>query len=257
MGRLLPFVLCASWCWPGTVDVMSGSFLSRGGEEWGRPAAFARRLRTAAVLRGAAACFTVVALGGLWFLLRSDMSLLLLVVLPAGVAAALMVLRSARAAYGRLSAGITAERQVARVLRRMRPGLLAHGVVFDGAGGDADHVVVGPYLAVVETKYGNGPWVRSGNSVRVGRNRLRRDPCRQAAGQAAALRRTVGKTGNTRGVWVDAVVCVPGLTDRPFQDAGAWVCSARDLRGVLDSLPRRLTPAETRNMVEVLRRCQP
>ena len=233
---------------------MAGKFLSRRGEVWGRPAAFARRLRTAAVLRGTAACFSIVALVGLWFLQRSHMSLLLVSVLAAGVLAALLVLRSVRGSYARLSAGINAERQVARVLRRMRPGLLAHGLMFDGPGGDADHVVAGPYLAVVETKYGNGPWVRNGDSVRVGRNWLHRDPCRQAAAQAAALRRTLG---GGAGVRPDAVVCVPGLTDPPFQQAGAWVCSLRDLRNVLDSLPRRLTPAETGTTIEALRRSLP
>ena len=170
--------------------------------------------------------------------------------------AALLVLRSAKGSYARLTAGITAERQVARILRRMRPGLVAHGLMFDGAGGDADHVLAGPYLAVVETKYGNGHWVRNGDRVRVGRNWLHRDPCRQATAQAAALRRTLKGSGGA-GVRPDAVVCVPGLTDPPFQQSGAWVCSLRDLRGVLDSLPRRLTSAETRTTIEVLRRSMP
>ena len=232
--------------------------MSRNGEEWGRPAAFARRLRTTAVLKGAAACFSIVALVAavLWFLQRNGLHPALLAVSAVGAMAALLVLRSARGSYARLTAGINAERQVARVLRRMRPGLLAHGLMFDGPGGDADHVVAGPYLAVVETKYGNGHWVRNGDRVRVGRNWLHRDPCRQATAQAAALRRTLKGSGGA-GVRPDAVVCVPGLTDPPFQQSGAWVCSLRDLRGVLDSLPRRLTPAETRTTIEVLRRSMP
>ena len=237
---------------------MTGKFLSRSGEEWGRPAAFARRLRTTAVLKGAAACFTIVALGGagLWFLQRNGLHPTLLAVLGSAAAVSVWVLRTARGSYARLSAGINAERQVARVLRRMRPGLLAHGLMFDGPGGDADHVVAGPYLAVVETKYGNGHWVRNGDRVRVGRNWLHRDPCRQAAGQAAALRRTLDSRG-AGGVQPDAVVCVPGLTNPPFQQSGAWVCSLRDLRGVLDSLPRRLAPAETVTTIEALRRSLP
>ncbi|GAA4337564.1 hypothetical protein GCM10023178_50740 [Actinomadura luteofluorescens] len=88
-------------------------------------------------------------------------------------------------------------------------------------------------------KTGHGRVSAEGGTMRVGKRVLHGDPARQAANQARRLSRKLG--GRT----VLAVVCVPGMRNRPFSTpAGVWVCSARDLQAVLDRAPRVFGAAE-------------
>lgn len=51
--------------------------------------------------------------------------------------------------------GARSERRVAKAIVSARPRIVIHGALL-GAGGDADHVVLGPVAVAVETKTGYG-----------------------------------------------------------------------------------------------------
>jgi hypothetical protein len=98
------------------------------------------------------------------------------------------------------------------------------------AGGDADHIVLGPMCAVVETKYAKGVVKPVKGGLTASGKRIPRDPVSQARRQAAALRRVSG-------VWTEAVVCVTGMTNKPFVEGGVTVCSLDDLPRIVASMP--------------------
>jgi hypothetical protein len=126
------------------------------------------------------------------------------------------------------SAGLRAERQVGAVLESCGATAVLHSVQL-GAGGDVDHIVLGPVVVAVETKAGSGKVSYRDDRVTVGRKVLRGNPVRQARRQAVALRGRVG-------VRVDAVVCVVGMSNSPFVVEGVHVCSVDDLVSLLGSL---------------------
>ena len=135
----------------------------------------------------------------------------------------------------RAAIGARSERQVRAAVRRTGAVAAAYGLVLGGRGGDCDAVVFtrGGGAAAIEVKTGHGPVVVDGGTMRVGNRTLHGDPVRQAENQARRLSRKL------RGGTVQAVVCVPGMTNRPFTtQTGVWVCSADDLKGVLDRAPR-------------------
>jgi hypothetical protein len=128
--------------------------------------------------------------------------------------------------------GVKAERVTAKALRNSRCSELVHGALI-GAGGDADHIVLGPMLAVVETKSGAGVVQVKAGRVQVGARVLPGDPASQVRRQATSL-------GRIAGAWADAVVCVPGMINQPLHVDGVTICSARDLPGVIAGLPHRV-----------------
>lgn len=133
------------------------------------------------------------------------------------------------------SIGARSEREVRAAVRRTGAVAAAYGLVLGDKGGDCDAVVFtgGGGAAAIEVKTGHGPVSVDGGTMRVGRRTLHGDPVRQAANQARRLSRRL------RGGTVLAVVCVPGMANRPFStDTGVWVCSAGDLKGVLARAPR-------------------
>ena len=148
----------------------------------------------------------------------------------AAVAWYLMV--TARTKFSKASVGARSERRVAQEINRQNPVGLGNSLLL-GAGGDADHVVVGPWLVAVETKTGHGHVVASGQTLRAGKRTIPGDPVAQSKRQAAAV-------GRVAGTYCDAVVCIPDMTNAPFVDRGVTVCSLRDLGQVLRSTPARL-----------------
>jgi len=134
--------------------------------------------------------------------------------------------------------GADSERTVGKTLERAKLGHVIHGLDL-GAGGDADHMLIGHVLAVVETKTGRGEVSYKDGSMSAGSRTIPGDPVRQAQRQAAAARRYTGQ-------WANAIVCVPGMTNHPFRagDGETIVCSEKDLIAVLRSLPQRLTSHE-------------
>jgi hypothetical protein len=134
--------------------------------------------------------------------------------------------------------GAQSERTVGRTLERAKLGHVLHGLDL-GAGGDADHMLIGHVLAVIETKTGRGEVRYKDGSMSAGSRTIPGDPVRQAQRQAAASRRHTG-------LWTNAIVCVPGMTNHPFRagDGETIVCSEQDLAAVLRSLPQRLSATE-------------
>lgn len=200
--------------------------------EYGRPAEHVSQLWRAEVTRAA------VVVGGAIVLVVAGLAFggrMLAVGAIAAVAAVAWVNAAVQPKVGRLTAGRNAERLAARALRRSGVTAVLHGYDLDGRGGDADHVVVGPVLAVVETKHGRGKVsVGRDGAVTVGGKRLPRDPLEQARRQAGKLSRRIGRQ-------VSPVVCITETSSRPFQRSGVWVCAAADLPAVLRSLPTVLT----------------
>jgi len=141
--------------------------------------------------------------------------------------------KDAAAVADRRRRGAQAEDTVVAALTRAGVTLVVNGVELD-AGGDADHVVVHERapgtgaVAVVETKAGGGTVRVHGQSLATGKagRVIPGDPIGQALRQAGALARKTGLP-------VTAVVCVPGMTNRPFWERGAVVCGARDLGAVV------------------------
>ncbi|WP_433467309.1 nuclease-related domain-containing protein [Spirillospora sp. CA-128828] len=220
--------------------------------EVGRAGAFVSRQmwrhRTVGSLYAAAAVALAVAAAGCFLgLLVFDASVPRVLAAIAGVAAlvgcgyawirATRVLRQAR----RSAIGARSEREVRAAVRHTGSIAAAYGLVLGNRGGDCDTVVFtrGGGAAAIEVKTGHGQVSADNGTMRVGARVLHGDPVRQAANQARRLSRKMG--GRT----VLAVVCVPGMRNRPFTAAnGVWVCSAKDLKGVLDRAPRVFRAAE-------------
>lgn len=165
---------------------------------------------------------------------------------PLLAAAALLLLYSLfqaskeHAATTKARVGATNESRVARVLSKMGPTYLINSAML-GAGGDADHVLIGPCLAVVETKSGHGPLSVRGRSLVVGARPIPGDPVAQAKRQAAAMSKLAG-------VYCDAIVCVADTTTPPQIDRGVTICSLAQLQGVVSALPTRVSAIEATNL---------
>lgn len=148
---------------------------------------------------------------------------------------------SARARFGADN-----ESRVARVLSKTNTDYLINSAML-GAGGDADHVLLGPCLAVVETKSGRGPLTVRTNSLVSGTKTIPGDPVSQAKRQAAALSRIAG-------TYCDAIVCVADSTTPPQVDRGVTLCSLSQLQGVIAALPARLSRQAAANLNDQVRR---
>lgn len=144
----------------------------------------------------------------------------------------------------RARVGATNESRVARALLRMNFNNLANSAML-GVGGDADHVVMGPCLVVIETKTGRGPLSVRGRSLVVGARTIPGDPVSQAKRQAMAV-------GRIAEMFCDAVVCVPDATGPVRSDRGVTICSLAQLGQVLRALPARLSPQDAANLNERL-----
>lgn len=216
---------------------------TRGTLERGRPARHARGMARRAALAAAAwtGVAAVAAAATFWLLPATVVGA---VAAAVAVAAALAAAARNRGVAARARAGVRSEDRVRPVLARMRPAAVVHGAVL-GAGGDADHVVLGPCAAVVETKTGRGAVEVRGSAMRVGGRPVPGDPVAQARRQAAALRRRAG-------VWVDAVVCVVDATSPPQPVDGVWVCGLADLPRVLDRLDTRVDDDTARRVASAL-----
>lgn len=141
-------------------------------------------------------------------------------------------------ARARVQAGVGAEKRAAAALNDTSCYAVVHNVELGSATtGDVDHVVVGPPLAVVETKTGSGRLTlqlhRDGDG---GRRRLVLDgqpipggPLEQAATKAGELSRLLDQP-------VDPVVCIVNAEGGPVEVAGTTVCSADTLCEALAGL---------------------
>lgn len=141
-----------------------------------------------------------------------------------------------KVAYLKARAGLRTEQRVARVVERCGAAFVLHGALLGERAGDADHVLLGPCVVVVESKSGRGRISYRDGVMHAGPRRLPRDPVRQVRVQRDLLAARAGCR-------VDAVVCVADSTSPARQYDGVWVCSLVDLPGVLASLPARVGDA--------------
>lgn len=214
--------------------------------EVGRAGAFVSeqkwRRRAGGALHAAAAVLSaVIAVGCLVIMALADMPVLRALAAATGAFALAGCLygwtrsRQGLRRAGQAAVGARSEREVRAAVRRTRSFAAAYGLVLGARGGDCDVVVFtgGGGAAAIEVKTGHGVVTVVGDTMRVGQRELQKSPARQAANQARLLSRKLDRKA------VLAVVCVPGMTNRPFTTSkGVWVCSAGDLAMVLDHAPR-------------------
>jgi len=211
----------------------------------GTPGGFARKLSWRYRLRASASAFAAtVPLFTLYQFdfLRADTRVMLALLVASSVAGGLARhwWGSARAA----SVGSRSERRVAERLVALSPVGLLHSVDLH-AGGDADHLLLGPWLTLVETKTGAGSVSYRAGKLFVGRKPLLGDPLAQCRRQAAAARKEAGS-------FCDAVVCVVDMVNAPFEHDRVTVCSLADLPSVIARLPHRLDSAQALNIARRL-----
>jgi hypothetical protein len=192
-----------------------------------------------------AASLGVVMLAGGGALLAASHSAIAAMLLAAVAVAGIAVVGDSRTRLGKLAAGITAEQRVGRALESLPVTAVVHGALL-GAG-DVDHVVIGPQLLAVETKYGRGQVQVRNGSIIVGGRTLQRDPLGQARRNAQMVAKAAGAP------------CTPVLALSEGEGPavlvdGVWVCSPRTLRDVLSRCPTVLTPAAAMRIREQLSR---
>jgi hypothetical protein len=215
--------------------------------ELGRPGAHASRLARKATIQMlgwgslTALCLTMALV--VWYSESNPLRLPALAVGLTGAALSSAMASRCRTEVARASVGVRAERRVAESLRRCNLTAIVHGATI--AGGDADHVGLGPVAVLVETKYGRGEISTNGVSVKVGKKTLPRNPIGQARRQASLVSREIGRP-------VDAIVCISEGTGAPRLVDGVWVCSARDLRSVISRMGSRVGTSEAITLAERL-----
>ena len=129
--------------------------------------------------------------------------------------------------WGKARVGVQSEVKVAKTLAKSNCAQVLINSAMLGAGGDADHVLLGPVAVVVETKTGFGKIrvkdgrVYSGNRI-VGKNEVE-----QVSRQATKLSRILG------GIPVAKIICVADGKGKPIQTGGVWVCNADDISAVV------------------------
>lgn len=141
------------------------------------------------------------------------------------------VLSVSRSRLGQLAAGIGAEDRSAKALARSGAAIVLHGARVGP--GDVDHVVAGPVLLAVETKYGRGEVHLRDGTVTVGGRVLRGDPLGQS-------RRNAALVGERLGAPCTAVLAISEGQFRPFVHDGVLLCPAAQLASVVASAPRVL-----------------
>lgn len=141
--------------------------------------------------------------------------------------------RSQWGRYMRATVGLNSEKRVVREIKKTNSYALVNGAVLNDKTGDADHLILGPYCVVVETKTGHGLTRVQDGALYAGNRRIPKDPIKQANRQAMEAHR---KTG----IYTSAVVCVVDMTNPPFKAGNTWICSVKDLPRVLAQTPRVL-----------------
>lgn len=168
-----------------------------------------------------------------------------------------LVGRHYRASARRAAVGRGVERLVAARLRRLGAEVVVFGYRPRGRRADIDAIVLGPWLAAVEIKHGEGRVrVRRDGRVQVGGRRLPGYPLRQATAGAAAVRRAIGTADQ-----VEAILCIAGMRGRSriivAQGTTIRLTSARRLVRTIRRLPRSLAPGEGRRIADGLRAGRP
>jgi hypothetical protein len=212
---------------------------------YGHPGGYARHLARLAMARRLVAGAGIGALiwaywvlGGLTGAPSSHLTLIISVFV--GIVICATGLHSATKRYRKASIGARTERRVAKVIGHCGAGVVLNGALI-GRGGDADHIVLGPPLAVIETKTGYGQVRVDQDRLLAGNRQIPGDPIAQVLRQA----RTLGQKANA---YATPIVCVPDMTNAPFVTKRVTVCSLADLVNVLAAVPPVLDGAAARQL---------
>jgi hypothetical protein len=145
------------------------------------------------------------------------------------------------------AAGAKAEKVVAHHIANVPGVQVVANSYMVGVGGDVDHVVIGPWLAAVETKTGSGVLRhdRRGTRLRTGH--------RQYDAALDRVARQAVRIGQLAGVTCSPILVVANTTSGPMQVRGVTVCSALDLAGVLVELPTALDDEAAARFADQLR----
>jgi hypothetical protein len=216
------------------------SSTTRRTDVFGTPGSYALTLARTAMLRAAlyTAGMVLSVVASLWVLTGTGWPVWVAVLPGLLVSACVAAVRSSWSRAEKAYIGMRSEKTVAAAILGAGPDVVVHGALL-GAGGDCDHAVLGPVVAVVETKTGTGKVVVTKDGLRAGRRTLIGDPVAQARKQAAAL-------GKKSGMWAEAVVCITEMTNDAFEVDGVVVCSPSELPMVLARMPRICTPDAAR-----------
>lgn len=208
---------------------------------FGSAGAYVHGMKRAALKRSlgfGALSFVVLALflvmGGVGALTASGLRPVLALLALLGGLGAAAYSYEAWGRYQKAAVGARSESRVGEALERLGATAVVHGAVL-GAGGDADHVVLGPCAVVVETKSGGGNVRVDGETILAGQRTIPGSPLRQGQRQARALRQATG-------CWVDVVVCIPDMRSQPVRTSLGWVCSLADLPLVFSQVRQELPP---------------
>jgi len=169
---------------------------------WGTPGGYAftlgfkRSLKSVGFFAGA---FSLGA-GSIFLFLNDSVPQLILMFLAASSFACFFYARNLWGDAQKAFAGARSEKRASSVILKTKPDFLMNSVLL-GAGGDADHIVLGPKLVVIETKTGRGKVSYKDGVMRAGTKKIPGDPVAQANRQALAL----SKESNT---FASAIVCV-------------------------------------------------
>lgn len=231
----------------GTVVVMAKTFIA------GTPGGHAAKLRNRAYAR-VGAC-ALVGLGAVVFTLPRlgwlSQGGLRAVAVALGFVVVFVAITMAQHQLdlaAKASVGARSERRVAAAIERVGPVAVLHSVIL-GAGGDADHLVLGPVAVCVETKTGSGEVMYQDGKLYVGRKTLKGDPLAQVRRQALAAKSVLG-------CFVEAVVCVVDMAGPPQTYGTVRVCSVADLPALIAAMPHRLAPDQAwARAVELAPKC--
>jgi hypothetical protein len=223
-------------------------------EVYGRPGGHAGFLARNSALSMAASSVAIIALIWSAFALHALSSPLsahkgTLLICGIGIALAAITFHVSRIAHAKAAIGANSEKRVAKVLSSLGANVLMNGTLI-GAGGDADHILLGPPLIVIETKTGHGQVTYNDPPnakayVTAGRRQIPGNPVSQVNRQAAALGRITHE-------YATAVVCIVDMENNPFTVGHTTICALRDLPRVLQASSARLDPGRAKSLAQHL-----
>lgn len=145
--------------------------------------------------------------------------------------------------YTKARIGYRSEKSTAKKLQNSNSCQVLINSCMLGAGGDADHVALGPGAVVIETKTGFGQLRVSQGRVYSGKRLVGKNEIEQVTRQARALERILN-------VPVTKVVCVADARGNIQRTGDVIVCNARDLPAVVSTAPTVLSARDLPAAVE-------
>ena len=145
--------------------------------------------------------------------------------------------------FVRFIAGVKAEAEVSKEIRKLKPELLANGLVIDKIG-DCDHLVMDGYIALVETKRGYGYVELIDGALYINKKRMPRNPIAQIEKQAKMLSREFG-------VELEKIICITGAKNT-FRHGSIVITGLEGLNQVISNSKHRITPQKAEQIKKIV-----